>query len=118
MQGGCVHHQYEHTTLSTVMVMMRSHNCEVFVLQIGDFGMARDLTQSYACIYQSQGGLIPLKWSAPEVYGLKMCVCVCVCVRVCVCVCVCVRVCGVWCVWGVCGVCVYVCVCVVCVVCV
>eukprot|EP00731_Ephydatia_muelleri_P029400 Em0020g1044a len=34
--------------------------------KIGDFGMARDLTQSYACIYQSQGGLIPLKWSAPE----------------------------------------------------
>ena len=31
--------------------------------QIADFGMSRDLTNEY---YLSQGGRIPLKWTAPE----------------------------------------------------
>ena len=31
--------------------------------QIADFGMSRDLTNEY---YFSQGGRIPLKWTAPE----------------------------------------------------
>ena len=58
--------------------------------------------------------MIPLKWSAPEVYPYIRCVCVCVyvcvcvhvCVCVCVCMCVCVRVCACVCV------CVHACVCV------
>ena len=39
------------------------------IIQIADFGMARDLDEgSY---YVSHGGKIPVKWTAPEV-----CVCV------------------------------------------
>ena len=35
------------------------------VLQIADFGMARDLIdENY---YMAQGGRIPVKWTAPEV---------------------------------------------------
>ena len=34
------------------------------LLQIGDFGMARDLSIDVA---ESCGGKIPLKWTAPEV---------------------------------------------------
>ena len=34
-------------------------------LQISDFGMARDLEESN--YYISQGGKIPVKWTAPEV---------------------------------------------------
>ena len=34
-----------------------------FCSQIADFGMSRDLTNEY---YLSQGGRIPLKWTAPE----------------------------------------------------
>ena len=33
-------------------------------LQIGDFGMARNLIEDD--YYTSQGGKIPLKWTAPE----------------------------------------------------
>ena len=33
--------------------------------QIADFGMSRDLT--YESYYISQGGMIPVKWTAPEV---------------------------------------------------
>lgn len=32
--------------------------------QIGDFGMARDIENDY---YKSHGGIIPVKWTAPEV---------------------------------------------------
>ena len=35
-------------------------------VQIGDFGMSRDLLQEN--YYVSQGGMIPLKWTAPEVH--------------------------------------------------
>ena len=34
--------------------------------QIGDFGMARDLEEE--TVYFSQGGKMPLKWTAPEVH--------------------------------------------------
>lgn len=34
-------------------------------LQIGDFGMARDI-ESESDYYRSQGGIIPVKWTAPE----------------------------------------------------
>ena len=34
------------------------------LLQIGDFGMARDIENDY---YKSHGGIIPVKWTAPEV---------------------------------------------------
>ena len=36
-----------------------------FPCQIGDFGMARDLAND--SVYHSQGGKIPVKWTAPEV---------------------------------------------------
>ena len=34
-------------------------------MQIGDFGMARDLMDD--TYYKSSGGKIPVKWTAPEV---------------------------------------------------
>ena len=34
-------------------------------MQIADFGMARDLEESE--YYISQGGKVPVKWTAPEV---------------------------------------------------
>lgn len=34
-------------------------------MQIGDFGLARDLGEKD--LYQSRGGKIPIKWTAPEV---------------------------------------------------
>ena len=34
-------------------------------MQIADFGMSRDLSDSD--VYVSQGGKIPIKWTAPEV---------------------------------------------------
>ena len=37
----------------------------VIVIQIADFGMSRDLM--YESYYVSHGGLIPIKWTAPEV---------------------------------------------------
>ena len=37
-------------------------------MQIADFGMARDLEESD--YYISQGGKVPVKWTAPEV-GLQ-----------------------------------------------
>ena len=43
---------------------MHNYMCEC-VLQISDFGMSRDLeNDSY---YVSRGGMIPVKWTAPEV---------------------------------------------------
>ena len=37
----------------------------MFLLQIADFGMSRDLEeQDYYC---SAGGMVPFKWTAPEV---------------------------------------------------
>ena len=36
------------------------------MVQIGDFGMARDLMADNN-YYHSKGGIIPLKWTAPEV---------------------------------------------------
>ena len=37
----------------------------VLLLQIGDFGMSRRLADD--TYYQSHGGKIPFKWTAPEV---------------------------------------------------
>ena len=39
--------------------------------QIGDFGMARDIAGSGggSNYYKSHGGIIPVKWTAPEVSG-------------------------------------------------
>ena len=36
----------------------------MFVRQIGDFGMSRGMESDH---YESSGGVIPVKWSAPEV---------------------------------------------------
>ena len=39
--------------------------------QIADFGMSRDLDdQDY---YMSDGGMIPIKWTAPEVSNFRHC---------------------------------------------
>ena len=37
------------------------------LFQIGDFGMSRDLGDS--CYYKSGGGIVPVRWTAPEVGG-------------------------------------------------
>ena len=37
----------------------------MFIGQIADFGMSRDLV--YESFYTSCGGMIPVKWTAPEV---------------------------------------------------
>lgn len=37
-----------------------------FDIQIGDFGMSRDLEEGD--YYTSRGGRIPVKWTAPEVW--------------------------------------------------
>ena len=42
----------------------------VFLLQIADFGMARDVTDD--TYYMSTGGKIPVKWTAPEVSALQL----------------------------------------------
>ena len=34
-------------------------------LQVGDFGMSRNLMDEE--YYKSQGGVVPIKWTAPEV---------------------------------------------------
>ena len=41
----------------------------IMALQIGDFGMARDIAGSGggSDYYKSHGGIIPVKWTAPEV---------------------------------------------------
>lgn len=36
--------------------------------QIGDFGLARDLDGGNSSYYVSQGGKVPIKWTAPEVW--------------------------------------------------
>lgn len=38
--------------------------------QVADFGMSRDLAQQD--YYISQGGQIPVKWTAPEVYTVLL----------------------------------------------
>ena len=38
---------------------------KIIILQIADFGMARNLQDSD--YYTSHGGQIPVKWTAPEV---------------------------------------------------
>lgn len=41
--------------------------CPVSIVQIGDFGMSRDLEdENY---YISHGGKVPVKWTAPEVHS-------------------------------------------------
>ena len=40
------------------------HYLPVYILQIADFGMSRDLTNDD--IYISHGGMIPVRWTALE----------------------------------------------------
>ena len=42
-----------------------THQSTITFTQIGDFGLARDLGREE--LYQSTGGKIPVKWTAPEV---------------------------------------------------
>ena len=51
-------------------IFMLFQNITCFLFQIGDFGMARDL--AYDNCYISSGGLVPVKWTAPEVYNLYL----------------------------------------------
>ena len=41
------------------------HHYETNLLQITDFGMSRDLAEED--YYISHGGMVPVKWTAPEV---------------------------------------------------
>ena len=48
-------------------VSHHENTCHTFLLlqpQIGDFGMSRELEDSI--YYRSAGGIIPIKWTAPE----------------------------------------------------
>ena len=48
---------------------MAESGIHFYCLQIADFGMSRNLAdESY---YVSQGGLIPVKWTAPEAIHFK-----------------------------------------------
>ena len=49
--------------------MCMSFQCILFVLQIADFGMSRDLQETD--YYVASGGKIPLKWTAPEALHYK-----------------------------------------------
>lgn len=40
------------------------------ILQIADFGLSRDLQSED--FYQSNGGLIPVKWTSPEALQYRM----------------------------------------------
>lgn len=40
-------------------------NCTYNVMQIADFGLARDLDDEQ--YYVAHGGQVPVKWTAPEV---------------------------------------------------
>ena len=44
---------------------MHVNEVVTFIEQIADFGMSRDLL--YESFYTSRGGMIPIKWTAPEV---------------------------------------------------
>ena len=53
------------TTNLHVDVSVAVYKENSFPNQIGDFGMTRDLAND--TVYHSQGGKVPLKWTAPEV---------------------------------------------------
>ena len=40
-------------------------DCRYLTVQIADFGLSRDVSKDD--VYVSQGGMIPIKWTAPEV---------------------------------------------------
>ena len=58
------HARWLHQIVCFLSVMIMT-SCQLVFLQISDFGMARDLEESN--YYISQGGKIPVKWTAPEV---------------------------------------------------
>ena len=41
------------------------YNLHLFIMQIADFGLSRDVSEDD--VYVSHGGMIPIKWTAPEV---------------------------------------------------
>ena len=41
----------------------------VLIIQIADFGMARDLEDETYYTPKTKGGKIPVKWTAPEVHS-------------------------------------------------
>ena len=49
------------------LIIHASTNIAIRTMQIGDFGMARDLENETYYKVQSKGGKIPVKWTAPEV---------------------------------------------------
>ena len=42
-----------------------------FVFQLADFGMSHDMDDDY--YYEPKGGMIPVKWTAPEAILLRKC---------------------------------------------
>ena len=59
---------YIHTYIHTVDIATNKISvtmCNVYTLQIADFGMARDVADD--TYYITSGGKIPLKWTALEV---------------------------------------------------
>ena len=55
---------------------IREYTCTLSItyilgMQIGDFGMSRDLEDEN--FYISHGGKIPVKWTAPEVSQIVVC---------------------------------------------
>ena len=59
----CIHSLKQYGSTHCVL-LVSSVVCHA--VQIADFGMSRDLLQEN--YYVSQGGMIPLKWTAPEVH--------------------------------------------------
>ena len=54
---------------STIRVHIGTDSFVLYALQIADFGMSRDLQD--ADYYVSSGGLIPVRWTAPEAVHFK-----------------------------------------------
>ena len=54
-----------HIILSLFGIIILSHKDIHFFAKIGDFGLARNLMDE--TYYQSSGGEVPVKWTAPEV---------------------------------------------------
>ena len=53
-----------------MVIVTLFHHVMIHVSQIADFGMSRDLDdQDY---YMSEGGMIPIKWTAPEVSNFRL----------------------------------------------
>ena len=62
-------HAQDTLWLTIMCLSVITHNIHLSSLQIGDFGMSRDLADD--TYYVSNGGKIPVKWTAPEAIRFK-----------------------------------------------